>query len=567
MAEQVPATTQEPAPPASTPAAAPAAAEGAEGAPAGPSKSELKKRAKEAEKAKKAAERAAREEEEKKKREAKESEDHAKQNYGKLPLHQSQSREGRSYVKFPEIGKDLVGKNVIFRARLHNMRPQGAKIVFLTFRQQTQTLQGVLVVSKEDDEHQISKQMLKYAQLIPSESIVSVEGVIKEAEVKSCTIQSYEIAVHKIFTAVEVPDLPFSIDDASRPESDFARMETEDVQFSRVALPTRLDNRVMDLRTPTNQAIFRIQSAVGSLFRQYLDSQNFIEIHSPKLQGAATESGSSVFKVSYFNGTAFLAQSPQLAKQMAIAGDFERVYEIGPVFRAEDSNTHRHLTEFMGLDLEMAIEEHYHEVLDTLDNMLLTIFRGLKEKFSHEISVINKQFPCEEFLFLEKTLRLPFKEGMQMLREAGATDSEGKPIGDMDDMSTENEKFLGRLVREKYKTDYFILDKFPLAIRPFYTMPDPSDPTLSNSYDFFMRGEEILSGAQRIHDPAFLAERMRAVGIDPATMSGYLDAFKLGAPPHGGGGIGLERVVMLFLKLGNIRRASLFPRDPKRLTP
>ncbi|WVQ96826.1 aspartate-tRNA(Asn) ligase [Kwoniella sp. CBS 9459] len=549
-------------------AAAPAPAGVAADVAAGPSKSELKKRAKEAEKAKKAAERAAREEEEKKAREAKEAEDHAKQNYGKLPLHQSQERNGQVRIKFDELTDANIGQRVIFRARLHNMRPQGAKLVFLAFRQQTHTLQGVLALSKESDEHQVSKQMLKYAQLIPTETIVLVEGVIKSAEVKSCTITNYEVGVQKLFTAVEVGALPFSIDDAARPEADFERAEKdENLQFSRVALPTRLDNRVMDLRTPTNQAIFRLQSAVCHYYRNYLDSQNFIEIHSPKLQGAATESGASVFKVSYFNGTAFLAQSPQLAKQMAIAGDFERVYEIGPVFRAEDSNTHRHMTEFTGLDIEMAIEEHYHEVLDTLDSMLLAIFRGLKEKHAHEIEVIRKQFPCEEFLFLEKTLRLPFKEGMKMLREAGATDSEGNPIGEMDDMSTENEKFLGRLVREKYKTDYFILDKFPLAIRPFYTMPDPVDPTLSNSYDFFMRGEEILSGAQRIHDPTFLAEQMKKVGIDPSSMSGYLDAFKLGAPPHGGGGIGLERVVMLFLKLGNIRRASLFPRDPKRLSP
>ncbi|KAK8858461.1 aspartate-tRNA(Asn) ligase [Kwoniella newhampshirensis] len=562
QATPAPAQTETPAP-----TAAPAAEGDAGAAPAGPSKNELKKRAKEADKAKKAAERAAREEEEKRQREAKEAEDHAKQNYGKLPLHQSQERNGQIRLKFADLNEKSVGQRVTFRARLHNMRPQGAKIVFLTFRQQTLTLQGVLVVSGDKDEHQVSKQMLKYATLIPTETIVLVEGVIKSAEVKSCTIQNFEVGIQKIFTAVEVGDLPFSVDDAARPESDFLRMETEDVQFARVSLPTRLDNRIMDLRTPTNQAIFRVQSAVCNLFRTYLDSQGFIEIHSPKLQGAATESGASVFKVSYFNGTAFLAQSPQLAKQMAIAGDFEKVYEIGPVFRAEDSNTHRHMTEFTGLDLEMAIEEHYHEVLETLDSMLLAIFKGLKEKFSHEIETIRKQFPCEEFLFLEKTLVLPFKEGMQMLREAGATDSEGKPIGDMDDMSTENEKFLGRLVREKYKTDYFILDKFPLAIRPFYTMPDPSDPTLSNSYDFFMRGEEILSGAQRIHDPAFLVERMKAAGIDPTTMSGYLDAFKLGAPPHGGGGIGLERVVMLFLKLGNIRRASLFPRDPKRLNP
>ncbi|WVQ65914.1 aspartate-tRNA(Asn) ligase [Kwoniella botswanensis] len=568
MSEPVPQETQA-APPAVEATTAPAPTQAGEGeTPAGPSKSELKKRAKEAEKAKKAAERAAREEEERKKREAKEAEDHAKQNYGKLPLHQSQERNHRKFLKFAELSPESVGQRVIFRARMHNSRAQGAKIVFLAFRQQTHTLQGVLVVSGEKDENQVSKQMLKYSQLIPSESIVLVEGVIKSAEVKSCTITNYEVGIHKLFTAVEVGDLPFSIDDASRAEADFEKAEKdENLQYSRVALPTRLDNRVMDLRTPTNQAIFRIQSAVGQLFRDYLNSQGFIEIHSPKLQGAATESGASVFKVQYFNGTAFLAQSPQLAKQMAIAGDFERVYEIGPVFRAEDSNTHRHMTEFMGLDLEMAFEEHYHEVLEVLDEMLKNIFKGLQSKFQHEIEVIKKQFPHEDFLFLDETLKLPFKEGIKMLKEAGAKGSDGEELGELDDLSTENEKFLGRLVREKYKTDYFILDKFPLAIRPFYTMPDPTDSTLSNSYDFFMRGEEILSGAQRVHDPVFLAERMKSVGIDPASMTGYLDAFKLGAPPHAGGGIGLERVVMLFLKLGNIRRASLFPRDPKRLNP
>ncbi|ODN74330.1 aspartate-tRNA(Asn) ligase [Cryptococcus amylolentus CBS 6039] len=554
---------------AATPAGAAAAAPAAEGtdAPAGPSKSELKKRAKEAEKAKKAEAARLRAEEEKKAREAKEAEDHAKQNYGKLPLHQSQSRDGQKRLKFQELNDDLVNQRVLFRARLHNSRSQSAKLAFVTLRQQTHTLQGLVAVSKDDDPNQVSRQMVKYATLIPSESLVLVEGIVAKADVKSCTVNNYEVKIHKIFTSVEVGDLPFSIDDASRPESDFARMETEDVQFSRVALPTRLDNRTLDLRTPTNQAIFRIQSAVGTFFRSYLTSQNFIEIHTPKLQGAATESGASVFKVQYFNGGAFLAQSPQLAKQMAIAGDLERVFEIGPVFRAEDSNTHRHMTEFMGLDLEMAIEEHYHEAVDVLDNMLKHIFKGLQTEFKHEIEVVKKQHPHEDFLFLEETLRLPFKEGMKLLKEAGATNSDGSPIGEMDDMSTENEKLLGRIIREKYHTDYFILDKFPLAIRPFYTMPDPTDPTLSNSYDFFMRGEEILSGAQRVHDADVLAERMKEVGIDPATMGSYLDAFRLGAPPHAGGGIGLERVVMLFLKLGNIRRASLFPRDPKRLAP
>jgi len=290
----------------------------------------------------------------------------------------------------------------------------------------------------------------------------------------------------------------------------------------------------------------------------------FIEIHSPKFGAAASESGASVFKVSYFKGDAYLAQSPQLAKQMAIAADFERVYEIGPVFRAENANTHRHLTEFVGLDLEMTIEEHYHEVLELLDGLFLSIFRGLREKYKNEIEVIGRQFPADEFKWREGpegTLKLTFKEAIDLLVE------DGVPRDILDDINTENEKRLGRIVKAKYDTDYFIIDKFPMELRPFYTMPDPEDPTLSNSYDFFMRGEEILSGAQRIHDPALLSEKMRAKGVDPDSMKAYVDAFRLGCAPHGGGGIGLERVLMLFLKLNNIRRASLFPRDPKRLDP
>jgi len=174
---------------------------------------------------------------------------------------------------------------------------------------------------------------------------------------------------------------------------------------------------------------------------------------------------------------------------------------------------------------------------------------------------VRRQHPFDEFKFLPKTLRLQYSEGIEMLREAGIE------IGDYDDFSTEQERRLGQLVKEKYHTDFYILDKFPLAVRPFYTMPDATNPKYSNSYDFFMRGEEILSGAQRIHDPDFLEERARAHGVDPATIQPYVDSFKCAAPPHAGGGIGLERVVMLYLDLGNIRKSSLFPRDPKRLEP
>ncbi|KAK7058916.1 aspartate--tRNA ligase dps1 [Paramarasmius palmivorus] len=543
MAEEEPKVTQEQNPPAEN---------------AVPSKSELKKRAKQAEKEKKAAEKAAKEQELAAQRAAAEV-DFAKDFYGPLPLHQSQSRPGKPRVQISSLSS-RDGETVLFRARVHTSRAQGNKMVFLNLRQRTDSVQALLIVTPE----KVSKQMVKWAASLADESIVLVEGIVKKTPepIKSASVEDVEVHVSQLHLISGLDArLPFTVDDANRPDSE---IDAEGAQFNRVLLDTRLNNRVIDLRTQTNQAIFKLQSAIGDLFRQHLSSNGFVEIHSPKLQGAATESGASVFKVSYFKGNAFLAQSPQLAKQMCIAADFERVYEIGPVFRAEDSNTHRHLTEFMGLDLEMAIEEHYHEVMELLDGLFISIFRGLREKYRKEIEVVGKQFPADEFKWREGpegTLKLKFREAVDLLVE------DGVPREDLDDINTENEKRLGRIVKAKYDTDYFIIDKFPMELRPFYTMPDPEDPTLSNSYDFFMRGEEILSGAQRIHDPKVLAEKMLAKGVDPESMKGYMDAFRMGCPPHGGGGIGLERVLMLFLKLNNIRRASLFPRDPKRLEP
>jgi len=180
---------------------------------------------------------------------------------------------------------------------------------------------------------------------------------------------------------------------------------------------------VIDIRTTTNQAIFRIRSGVKHLFRDFLDARGFIEFETPKLQGAATESGASVFKVGYFDRQAFLAQSPQLAKQMIVAADFERMYEIGPVFRAENSNGPRHMTEFTGLDIEMAIEHHYHEVVGLLEEMLIFIFNKLNERYGGpdgEIEWVRKQWPSEPFAVPEKAIRLRFSEGIAMLREAGA---------------------------------------------------------------------------------------------------------------------------------------------------
>lgn len=340
-----------------------------------------------------------------------------------------------------------------------------------------------------------------------------------------------------------------------------------DVFRTQRSLPqrVRLNNRIVDLRTGPAQSIFRIQSGICNLFRSYLDTKGFIEIHTPKLQGGATESGASVFEVNYFGRQAFLAQSPQLAKQMAVAADFERVYEIGPVFRAEDSNTPRHLTEYIGLDLEMALEEHYHEALTIIDGMFKNLWQGIYDRYQPEIDLISHFYPHEKVQWLEVTPIIPFAEGVKMLKEDGWVDEDGNPATEFEDLATRAEIRLGALVKEKYKTDYYILDKFPASARPFYTMPDPTDDRITNSFDIFMRGQEILSGGQRIHDAPFLEKRMKAKGIKPETMTEYLEGFRWGAPPHAGCGIGLERLTYLFLNLGNIRLASLFFRDPKSL--
>lgn len=189
------------------------------------------------------------------------------------------------------------------------------------------------------------------------------------------------------------------------------------------------------------------------------------------------------------------------------------------------------------------------------------IFKGLRDRYAEDIAKVQKQYPSEPFKFLEPSLVLNYREGVDMLREAGID------MNYDEDLSTPNEKLLGKLVKQKYDTDFFILDKYPLCVRPFYTMPDPHNPEWSNSYDMFMRGEEVLSGAQRIHDSDLLAERAKLHEIDLEKIKAYIDSFRYGAPPHGGGGIGLERVVMLYLDLHNVRKSSMFPRDPKRVTP
>jgi aspartyl-tRNA synthetase len=228
------------------------------------------------------------------------------------------------------------------------------------------------------------------------------------------------------------------------------------------------------------------------------------------------------------------------------------------------------LYQFTGLDFEKTFRSHYHEVLEFAENLLVFILIELKERYKEQIAIVQKSYPKAGDFKLPKdgkALRLNYMDGVAMLKEAGVDVSEQERFEN--DFTTAMEKQLGQIIRDKYDTDFYVLDKFPMAVRPFYTKSCPQDPRFSNSYDFFMRGEEIMSGAQRIHDAKELETSMVAKGVDPTHegFEDYLSAFRQGCPPHAGGGLGLNRIVMFFLGLPNIRLATLFPRDPQRLRP
>ncbi|GIX64828.1 aspartate-tRNA ligase [Babesia caballi] len=485
------------------------------------------------------------------------------------------SLPARNWVEIKNIdsAKDQL---VWLRGRINDVRGKGA-MCFIILRQQHESLQCIV----DSRQEMVSKDMVKWSASLSMESIVDVFGkvVVPEVPVASTTAKC-ELQVHKLFCVSKAnPTMPFLIRDANNTDDEEA---CKNPSVIKVNQDTRLDNRPLDLRVRAtrkllksnqpqatlNLAIFKIQSEICQQFRNFLLKRDFMEIHSPKLLGGTSEGGCNVFKLKYFDNDACLAQSPQLYKQLAVVGDFRRVFEIGPVFRAENSNTHRHLCEFVGLDMEMELRDSYMEVVDLIDDMLKSIFAGIQTQCAVEMEVFKRHQPSiEPFKWLEQTPRIRFTEAVEMLRGTELASEIPEDISSYD-FSTEQEKRLGRLVRERFQTDYYIVYEYPMNARPFYTMPLERDGVMfTHSYDFFMRGEEILSGAQRIHNPELLLRRAKECGIDPKTISSYIEAFKMGVSPHAGCGIGLERVAMLFLGTGNIRRTSLFPRDPKRLTP
>ncbi len=345
---------------------------------------------------------------------------------------------------------------------------------FVLLRSQLYSVQGVCFESKD-----ISNAMVKYIAGLPAESVVDVTGVVTvpDQPIDSATQKMVEISITKFHSVSKTcAPMPFQMEDACRPdcgkETDVGAYTGEEKESEdglvRVGQEVRLDHRWLDLRTPANQSIFRIESMIGHLFRESLMGKGFTEIHTPKIIGGASEGGSEVFKLDYFGEEACLAMSPQLHKQMTAAcSGFERVFETGPVFRAENSNTRRHLCEFTGMDLEMAIHEHYDEVLEVFSDLFIHIFDGINERCKNELERVREQHPFEDLKYLKPTLKITYAEGCKLLRQAGVDQD------DYEDLSTINEKKLGDIVKEKYGTDFFFMDKYPLSVRPFYTMPCP----------------------------------------------------------------------------------------------
>jgi nondiscriminating aspartyl-tRNA synthetase len=453
--------------------------------------------------------------------------------------------------RISELSPTRCGQRVRVRARVAIIRIVSNKLGFILLRQHLDTIQAVIAVAQAQSE------LMSQAKSLARESIIEIIGTISQPHrpVDHATQHETEIMVHGITVISSPENLPVQVEACAQPDA-----TTSDL--ARVTQETRLNHRVIDLRTPANQGIFRLQAAVGRLFREFLVNRGFLEIHTPKLNSAASEGGSSVFPVKYFDREAYLAQSPQLYKQMMMGADFERVFEIGPVFRAENSNTYRHLTEFTSMDLEMTLNRDYTELLTLVEELMECIFTRLPQIYARELEAIRTQFsfsPIVWTLPTGKPLRLTFAQGVEILGRAGVTRDPQA------DLSTNEEHQLGELIKAQYGVDFYILDQFPLAVRPFYTMPSTGD--YANAFDAFLRGEEILSGSQRLHSPDALSEAVRHRGLNAEPIRSYLDAFNYGMPPHGGCGIGLERFVMLYLGLNNIRRTSLFPRDPTRLTP
>ncbi|MFI9273708.1 aspartate--tRNA(Asn) ligase [Kitasatospora sp. NPDC052896] len=321
----------------------------------------------------------------------------------------------------------------------------------------------------------------------------------------------------------------------------------------------RLDWRFLDLRRPERQLVLAVQTTVEQAMREVAAEEGFTELHSPKLMGAPSESGAEVFRVGYFDRTAYLAQSPQFYKQLAIAGGIDRVFEIGPVFRAEPSYTSRHATEFTGVDVEIAWIEDVEEVMAFEERMLHRVLSRVTERHGEAIRELLGVEPVVPALPFP---RVTMAEALARLRATG-----WDPEGVAEDLDPEGERRLAALVAEEHGHAFVFVTDFPASVRPFYHHRRAADPSVTASFDLLWQGLEITTGAQREHRYEVLRAQATEKGMALEPLASYLDCFRYGTPPHGGFGLGLGRVLMVLLGLGSIRDAGFLFRGPNRLTP
>lgn len=322
-------------------------------------------------------------------------------------------------------------------------------------------------------------------------------------------------------------------------------------------LPTVLDHAAVALRHPRNQAIFRLAAAAMTGYRRTLRAAGFTEIQTPKIVASATESGANVFEIDYFGRPAYLAQSPQFYKQMMV-GVFERVFEIGPVFRAEPHATARHVNEYVSLDFEMGFIDDHHDVMAMLARALDGMIAAMREDAPDAVAYLKLALPEVPAVIPE----IQFADALDLIWRETGEDARGEP-----DLAPAHERFLSAWAQREYGSDFLFVVGYPMVKRPFYTYPDPARPAYSNSFDLLFRGLELVTGGQRLHRYADYLAALEARRMTPDSMAGYLEAFRCGMPPHGGCAIGLERWIAQLAGLDNIREATLFPRDLNRLTP
>ncbi|WNY25242.1 aspartate--tRNA(Asn) ligase [Methanolapillus millepedarum] len=426
------------------------------------------------------------------------------------------------------------GKAVVLSGWVHEIRDLGG-ICFVVLRDRSGRAQITMVKKKTDAE------LLDTAKRQSRESVISVTGIVK-AEPKAPN--GYEI-IPSTITLINESASPLPMDTTGKVDAE---------------LDTRLDNRFIDLRREESTAIFLIRNQVQKSIREFLYENKFMETSTPKIVAAATEGGTDLFPISYFDREAFLNQSPQLFKQMLMASGFDRVFEIGPIFRAEEHDTRKHLNEATSIDIEMSFADH-EDVMEILEKMIVRVYEDVSEKCSKSLEILGVTLKIPKLPFKKYT----YENVLDIINNEIPEIETKMQFGD--DIGTQAEHLFGEYVFNKTGESHYFITAWPTKTKPFYAMPNADRPEISNSFDMMHRTMELSSGAQRAHLYDVLCNQIRSKGLNVDSFEFYLKPFQFGMPPHGGFGVGCERLVMTMLELDNVREAVLFPRDRKRLSP